>query len=141
MDCIVHRVAKCQTQLSDFHFHLYVIYNFVSRFTALLRKLISQLHLRHLLPITADPIQQKQKLIYQKLKQLCYQADKETVEPRWFLPRRQMAEKSNNTNMLIQPSGYTQLNSCVYMLLCVCECRPLFVLLYCSQFIGQYYSF
>ena len=21
MDCIVHRVAKCQTRLSDFHFH------------------------------------------------------------------------------------------------------------------------
>ena len=27
MDCIVHGVAKSQTQLSDFHFHLYVFTN------------------------------------------------------------------------------------------------------------------
>ena len=27
MDCIVHGVAKSQTRLSDFHFHLYVFTN------------------------------------------------------------------------------------------------------------------
>ena len=76
-DCMVHGVSKCQTRLSNFHFHLYIIYDFVFLFIALLRKLILQLHLRHPLSITADPIQQKQKIIYQKLKQLCY-VDKET---------------------------------------------------------------
>ena len=29
MDCIVHRVAKNWTKLSDFHFHLYATYPFV----------------------------------------------------------------------------------------------------------------
>ena len=29
MDCIVHGVAKGQTQLSDFHFHLLVIHSIV----------------------------------------------------------------------------------------------------------------
>ena len=28
MDCIVHGVAKSQTQLSDFHFHLSGLYTF-----------------------------------------------------------------------------------------------------------------
>lgn len=80
---------------------------FLSLFTTLLIKLISH-HLKHPLSTAVDSIEQNVKTnLAEAESTLLLDRQRNTVEQRWFQPRRQMAEKSENTDMLMLPNVYT----------------------------------